>query len=120
MSIRLVMIFISAAAVASCGKSSDSTPAAPSPSTVTVSIVSGARTLTTTAYSPNPVTITRGSTVTWVNNDSTTHDQVADGGAFNTGNVAPGAQASVTFQNAGSFPYHCGVHPNMVATIVVQ
>ena len=120
MSIRLVMIFISAVAVASCGKSSSNPPAAPTPTTVTVSIVSGARVLTTTAYSPNPVTITRGSTVTWVNNDSTTHDQVADGGAFNTGNVAPGAQASVTFQNAGSFPYHCGVHPNMVATIVVQ
>jgi plastocyanin len=82
--------------------------------------VAGARTLTTTAYSPNPLTITRGTTVTWVNNDTSSHDQVADGGAFNTGLLAPGGQASFTFQNAGAFPYHCGVHPNMVATITVQ
>jgi hypothetical protein len=45
---------------------------------------------------------------------------IADGGAFNTGDIAPGAQASFTFQNAGSFPYHCGRHPGMVATINVQ
>jgi plastocyanin len=85
-----------------------------------VSIVAGARTLTTTAYSPNPLNITRGTMVTWVNNDTSTHNQVADGGAFSTGDVAPGGQASFTFQTAGSFPYHCGRHPGMVATINVQ
>jgi plastocyanin len=55
-----------------------------------------------------------------VNNDTSTHNQVADGGAFNTGDVAAGAQASFTFQTAGAFPYHCGRHPGMVAIINVQ
>jgi plastocyanin len=55
-----------------------------------------------------------------VNNDSTAHDQIADAGSFNTGDVAPNGQASVTFQNAGTFTYHCGHHPNMVGTINVQ
>jgi len=119
MTFRLSIVAISILTFASCGGSSSSPPA-PTPSSATVSIVNGARTLTTTAYSPNPLTITRGTTVTWINNDSSTHDQIADGGAFNTGDVAPGAQASVTFQNAGTFPYHCGRHPNMVATITVQ
>ena len=62
-------------------------------------------------------TQTAGSTLTWVNNDSTTH--TATGGAFNTGNVNPGGNASVTFPTAGTFTYHCTIHPNMVGTINV-
>ena len=92
----------------------------PPPSPVTVSIVPGGRTLTTTAFSPNPLNITRGTTVTWINNDTSTHDVVANSGAFDTGNIAPGSQASFTFQSAGAFPYYCGRHPGMVATVNVQ
>ena len=120
MYVRFVVLCISAVLVASCGGSSSSSPSSPSPSTATVSIVSGARTLTTTAYSPNPITVSRGTTITWVNNDNATHDQIADNGSFNSGDVAPGAQGSVTLQNAGTIAYHCGRHPNMVGTIVVQ
>jgi len=104
MSIRLIVVCLAATTVAACGGSTSS------PDTTTgtpISIVNGASGLTSTAYSHNPITIARGTTITWVNNDTTTHDQVADGGAFNTGNVAPGSRASFTFQNAGSFPYHC-------------
>jgi len=115
--LRSLIVAILAIAAASCGGDSTSPS---STSGTTISIVSGASALTATANSPNPVTIARGSTVTWVNNDSTTHDQTADGGSFNTGNIAPGARASVTFQNAGSFPYHCSIHPNMIGTITVQ
>jgi plastocyanin len=119
MSVRIFVACVCALAAVSCGSSS-STPSSPSPSTATVTIVSGARTLTTTAYSPNPVTVTRGTTLTWTNNDSSTHDQIADNGSFNSGDVAPGAQGSVTLQSAGTITYHCGRHPNMVGTIVVQ
>lgn len=119
MSCRSSIIVLSVLCIAGCGSSN--TPAAPSqPSTATVTIVAGARTLTTTAYSPNPLNITRGTTVTWINNDTSTHDQIADGGAFATGIVEVGGRASVTFQTAGAFPYHCGRHPGMVATINVQ
>jgi len=116
---RVTFVLLSALACGSCG-SSGNPPPAPSPGAVTISIVAGARNLTNTAYSPNPVTITRGSTVTWVNNDTSTHDQVADGGSFDSRDIAPGGQATVTFPNAGAFPYHCGRHPNMIGTINVQ
>src|SRR5438046_9014181 len=100
MSIRVLFIVgLSAIGAASGGGSNSPTK----PSGPTISIVSGASGLTNTAYQPNPLTVTRGTTVTWVNKDTTTHDQIADGGAFNTGNVAAGAQASFTFQNAGTF-----------------
>jgi plastocyanin len=120
MSARLIVVCLSALAAVSCGSSSNSSPTSPSTSSTTVAIVQGAQALTTTAYSPNPVTVARGTTLTWVNNDTTAHDQIADGGAFNTGNVNPGGRASVTLQNAGTVTYHCGIHPNMVGTINVQ
>jgi plastocyanin len=98
-------------------------PATPSPTPTpgtTVSIVSGSSRLTTTAYAPNPVSVAVGGTVTWVNNDTTTHTSTADGGAWSSGSIAPGGQFSRTFGTAGTFTYHCTIHPNMVGTVQVQ
>jgi plastocyanin len=92
----------------------------PTPTTTTVSMVSGAFRLTTTAFSPNPVTVPVGSTVMFVNNDTATHDARADNGNFSTPFISPGASANVTMSTAGSFVYHCSIHPGMVGTIVVQ
>jgi plastocyanin len=41
-------------------------------------------------------TVLRGTTVTWINNDTSTHDNVADRDAFNTGDIAPGGEANFT------------------------
>src|SRR6516225_324525 len=73
--IRFAFMAAALTIATSCG-SSNSTPTSPSNSGgnntgTPVSIVSGARTLTTTAYNPNPLTIAAGTTVTWTNNDST-------------------------------------------------
>jgi len=76
--------------------------------------------MTTTAYSPNPLTVSVGTTVTWTNNDTTTHNSTSNNGAFATPSIGPGASASFTFQSAGSFAYHCTIHPGMVGTITVQ
>jgi plastocyanin len=76
--------------------------------------------MTTTAYSPNPLTISVGTTVTWVNQDNTSHTATANNGAFETGTIPPGGQASKQFTAAGSIAYHCSFHPKMVATINVQ
>ena len=76
--------------------------------------------MTTTAYAPNPIAIAVGGTVTWTNNDSTTHTSVANGGAWNSGAIAPGGTFAMTFVSAGSFPYHCSIHPGMAGTVTVQ
>jgi plastocyanin len=85
-----------------------------------VSIVSGASLLTTTAFSPNPLSTTVGSTIRWMNNDNVVHTSIADSGAWNSGNLQPGGQFTFTFQSAGTFTYHCSIHPGMVATVTVQ
>lgn len=70
-------------------------------------------------FSPASVEVTEGTTVTWTNQDSAPHTATGDNGEFDTGQLAQGGSASVTFDTAGTYAYHCEVHPNMVASIVV-
>jgi plastocyanin len=118
------LAFCALAIAAGCGSSS-STPTTPSTGASSgngtpITIVKGAETLTTTAFSPNPLTIASGTTVTWTNSDNTQHTATSDTGAFNSNVINPGAGFSFTFQNKGTFTYHCSIHPNMVGSVVVQ
>ena len=85
-----------------------------------MTIVSGATTMTTTAYAPNPISVGVGGSVTWTNNDTITHTATGNDGSWNSGNIAPGATFTKSFPTAGSYAYHCTLHPGMVGTVVVQ
>jgi hypothetical protein len=58
--------------------------------------------------------------VTWTNGDGVGHTATADGGSFDTGTIGGGGSDSVTFSTAGTFAYHCTIHPAMTGTISVQ
>ena len=73
-----------------------------------------------TAFDPNTVTIKVGESVTWTNEDSFNHTVTADNGEFESGDLAKGGTFSFTFDKAGTYPYHCGIHPSMTGTVVVQ
>lgn len=122
MAVRMTLIAAVLMLVAACGKSSSPTSPSPSPSPsgATVTMVSGARMMGASAYNPNPINISRGTTITWVNNDTAPHDATSDSRSWNTGTIGPGGSASVTFETAGTFPYHCTIHPNMIGTVNVQ
>lgn len=60
-----------------------------------------------------------GVDVRWVNNGPSTHWIVADGRAFDSRELARGATFSFRFEAAGTFDYHCNVHPTMKGQIVV-
>lgn len=72
------------------------------------------------SFSPNSVTINVGDTVTWDNSDAQHHTATADDGSFDTGPISSGTPKSVKFSTAGTFAYHCSIHPTMTATIVVK
>ncbi len=72
------------------------------------------------SYSPRNLTVAVGDTVTWTNSDAQAHTATADDAAWNTGNLGNGASGSVTFATAGTFPYHCNVHPDMTGSVTVQ
>jgi plastocyanin len=61
--------------------------------------------------------------VTWRNSDNIAHTATSNSGdatTWDSGNIAAGGSFSFTFQNAGTFPYHCTIHPGMVGTLMVQ
>jgi plastocyanin len=73
------------------------------------------------AYSPNPVEIAAGDTVTWTNQDEVPHTATGeDRDVLQSGTISPGASFSQVFPEAGEFGYFCEFHPNMTGTIVVQ
>lgn len=72
------------------------------------------------AFSPATLTVKAGTTVKWVNQDSATHQVVSDTGLFNSGDLSKGQSFSFTFNQTGTYAYHCMIHPSMTGSIVVQ
>ncbi|MGZ4903916.1 MAG: cupredoxin domain-containing protein [Halobacteriota archaeon] len=72
------------------------------------------------AFSPSTLTISRGATVTWKNEDSVMHTATSDTGVFDSGNLNQGDTFTYQFNDTGTFPYHCTPHPFMKGTITVQ
>jgi plastocyanin len=70
------------------------------------------------AFGPAEITIAVGGTVTWTNTDNQAHTATSSGN-FDTGAIDPGATASVTFDEPGTFTYICSFHPFMTGTITV-
>ncbi len=100
------------------------TLAAESPQITQVSIVPGASYLTTTAYSPDVVTVVIGvnNTVRWTNNDNVIHTATGTNSSkYNTGGIDPGTYGDYTFTAQGTFPYYCVFHPTtMVGKVIVR
>jgi plastocyanin len=71
------------------------------------------------AFDPPEVTAAVGETIGWTNADSAPHTATTDDGGCDTGNIAQNATAGLVFDAAGTFPYHCNVHPNMTGTITI-
>lgn len=72
------------------------------------------------AFSPADITATVGQTVTFTNNDSAPHTATLDDGSCTTPNLDQGESGGLTFTAAGTYPFHCNVHPNMKGTITVN
>ena len=93
-----------------------------SPTTGSAPATSGqnAVTIQNFAFSPAALTVKVGDKVTWTNQDSAGHSATADDNSFDTGVLSQGQSGSVTFSKAGTYSYHCSVHPMMKGTIIVQ
>ncbi len=72
------------------------------------------------AFTPPTIRIKTGTKVTWTNRDTVKHNAIADDGSFRTELIGKDESVSVTFDKAGTFPYYCGPHPSMRATVIVE
>lgn len=127
-SLRIIAVTaLMLSAIACGGYSSPSSPSStpsttPTPGGVSsaVAIPVGAETLGNRAFAPDNLSIAAGSTVTWTNTDRVAHTTTADARGFDSGTVPAGGQFSFTFQNPGTYAYHCTIHPGMVGVVTVQ
>lgn len=133
---RLVLVALLSMSFAACGGDDDTPPTFDAPPTggpdaaagpdampgpVTVVDCAGVtpvETITTTgfAFTNGDVTIAPGDVIRFMPAGS--HDMESDDMLFDSG--VPGAEACLQFNEAGSYPYHCSVHPAMTGTVTVQ
>ena len=75
------------------------------------------------AFSPTPITIKKGTPITWTNTDIAKHNVVVDNGAPAGGPDGPlfgkGETFSFTFNTVGTYKYHCSPHPYMHGEVIV-
>jgi len=73
------------------------------------------------SFSPNPATLNAGQRVAWRNSAAAIHTATQNGGSFDTGSIDSGAtSAAIAMPTAGTFSYHCSLHPAMVGTLTVR
>jgi len=71
-------------------------------------------------FMPDNLTVAAGTEVTWTNRQGIAHTVTADDGRFDSLNLSEGATFTMTFDTAGTFAYHCTIHPTMTATITIE
>lgn len=92
-------------------------PTAASGNTMMVSVINGSNGF---AFSPASLTVAVGTTVTWQNTTSAPHTVSSDDGKTFDGMLNTGGTFSFTFTKAGTYAYHCNIHPYMKAMIIVH
>ena len=56
----------------------------------------------------------------FTNKDSVGHTATVDDGSCSTDTISNGTTAALTFTAAGTYPFHCKIHPSMKGTITVS
>jgi plastocyanin len=90
-------------------------------SAVRVAAATQTVTISNFQFTPAQISIAVGDTVMWTNTGPSVHTSSSDtAGQWDSGQMAVNATFSQTFATAGTFNYHCNIHPTtMMGTITV-
>lgn len=71
-------------------------------------------------FSPEAITVKKGTTVKWTNSDSSSHTVTADNGdGPDSQSLGRGETYEFTFNETGTFAYHCEFHRGMMGEVLV-
>lgn len=73
-------------------------------------------------FNPATITVKVGTTVTWTNTASIAHTTTSDSGdavSWDSSAMNPNTTFKFTFTKAGTYTYHCAIHPEMMGKIIV-
>lgn len=71
-------------------------------------------------FQPDTITIDVGFPVRWTNQGTVYHTVVSDSSLWGSTLLAPTWWFEVTFDSAGTYPYHCSQHDNMTGVVIAQ
>jgi len=71
-------------------------------------------------FAPTPLTISKGTEVTWTNHDDIPHSIVLNALGVRSKTMDTDATFAYKFEKTGTFFYVCGLHPFMQAKVVVK
>lgn len=108
-----VLAFVLAACAAAAAPS-------PTPRANEVQVIEPAGQPDRWTFAPAEISVAKGTTVTFVNHGKEFHTVTADAPSrpFDV-SLDAGKTGTITFANAGTFAYHCGVHPQMKGVVRV-
>lgn len=113
---RIAFLAVLILSIAACGGDSTDTVSATGgggESTATV-------TIDNFEFVASELTVGVGTTVTWRNVQAANHTVTGDDGEFDSADLPEGAEFSQIFDTAGTFTYHCEIHPTMTGTVIVE
>jgi plastocyanin len=82
-------------------------------------VVTTSVTISNFAFDPTNISVSSGDIITFTNKDTVTHTITAYDGSFNQ-TVDAGQATEVKIIKAGTYDYHCSIHPSMKGSIVVK
>lgn len=71
------------------------------------------------SFGPAAITVSVGTTVTWINRDDIPHTVVSTDKVFKSKVLDTDEKFSYTFTKAGDYPYFCSIHPKMTGKVTV-
>jgi len=118
--VLISLVAVAALAVGACSSSkgsssSSTTTSVPSTAASAQASATPAITIRDFAFTVTPA---KTGTITIKNDDTRKHTVTAEDGSFDV-EVPAGGTATINVPKAGSYPFHCKIHPSMKATLVV-
>ena len=71
-------------------------------------------------FSPTPLKVKVGTTVTWVNHDDIPHSIVCPALKVHSHALDTDDKFDYKFEQAGTYDYLCGIHPHMRGQVMVE
>jgi YVTN family beta-propeller protein len=72
------------------------------------------------AFGPQSITIRKGDSITWSNDDGAPHTVTFKDGSADSKSISPGKTFTQAFNRAGTYEYFCSFHPFMTGRVVVS
>ena len=121
----LVFVVVAGLGLAACGNGDDNAGTGEDVTTTTASdngAAAGDNTIVmdNIQFMPSQLEVSVGTSVTARNEDNLAHTWTADDDRWDSGNLSPGERFDFEFTEAGSFDFHCQIHPSMTGTVTVS